>query len=103
MKDAARVASPLTGLERMPAAVETDRWAMFRGDPSRNASTVGSAPLLNLRWRVEVADDPILDKALIQQEERLSPRARCRAVFRPPSLGRWRQDPHAHGNQRAGD
>ena len=42
----------LTGLQRMAAAAETDRWAMFRGDPSRNASTVGGAPLLNLRWRV---------------------------------------------------
>ena len=32
-----------TGLQRMAAAVETDRWAMFRGDAARNASTAGSA------------------------------------------------------------
>ena len=42
--------------KRMAAAVETDQWAMFRGDASRNASTAGhpegTRPLLNVRWRV---------------------------------------------------
>ena len=57
-----------TGLQRLAAAVETDRWAMFRGDPARNAATVGSAPLLNLRWRVPVAEDRDLQAALVQQE-----------------------------------
>ncbi len=57
-----------TGLQRLAAAVETDRWAMFRGDPARNASTVGSAPLLNLRWRVPVAEEHDLQTALVQQE-----------------------------------
>ncbi len=66
--DAPAWLAKLTGLQRMAAAVETDRWAMFRGDASRNASTAGSPPLLNLRWRVDVADDPILEKALIEQE-----------------------------------
>ena len=56
--DAPAWLAKLTGLQRMAAAAGTDRWAMFRGDPSRNASTVGGAPLLNLRWRVEVTDDP---------------------------------------------
>ncbi len=56
-----------TGLQRMAAAVETDRWAMFRGDPSRNAATLGGAPLLNFRWRVDVADEP-LKKALTELE-----------------------------------
>ena len=41
---------------------------MFRGDPSRNASTAGRRPLLNLRWRVEVTGVDILEKALIEQE-----------------------------------
>jgi outer membrane protein assembly factor BamB len=67
--DAPAWLAKLTGLQRMAAAVETDRWAMFRGDASRNASTVGGAPLLNLRWRVPVAfDNSVLQTALVQQE-----------------------------------
>jgi len=66
--DAPAWLAKLTGLQHNAAAVETDRWAMFRGDASRNASTVGGAPLLNLRWRVPVTDDPILEKALLQQQ-----------------------------------
>jgi outer membrane protein assembly factor BamB len=66
--DAPAWLAKLTGLERMAAAVETDRWPMFRGDPSRNASTVGSPPLLNLRWRIEVSEDESLQKALVELE-----------------------------------
>ena len=84
----------------MAAAVETDRWAMFRGDASRNASTVGGAPLLNLRWRVDVADDPILEKALSSRKP--VSRARSRRVLRTPPAGRRRHGPHAHGDERAG-
>ena len=41
---------------------------MFRGDAARNAGTSGGAPLLNLRWRVAVTDDPLLEAALEQYE-----------------------------------
>ncbi len=44
--------------------VETDRWVMFRGNPQRNASSPGSAPLLNLRWEVPSAADPAIEEAL---------------------------------------
>jgi len=67
-RDAPAWLAKLTGLQRVTAAAETDRWAMFRGDPSRNASTAGGAPLLNLRWRVDVSGENILEKALIEQE-----------------------------------
>ena len=66
--DAPAWLAKLTGLQPMAAATETDRWAMFRGDPSRNASTVGGAPLLSLRWRVPVTDNPLLEKVLHEQE-----------------------------------
>lgn len=46
------------------APAETDRWIMFRGDPQRNAASVGSAPLLNLRWEVPTAADPAVEDAL---------------------------------------
>ena len=39
--DAPEWLAKLTGLQRMTAATETDRWAMFRGDASRNAATTG--------------------------------------------------------------
>ncbi len=58
----------LTGLQHCAVTAETERWAMFRGDASRNAATVGGAPLLNLRWRVPVTDDPAMEKALFQQQ-----------------------------------
>ncbi len=44
-----------------------DRWLMFRGDAARNASMPGSAPLLNMRWRVLSTDDPQEEKKLGQQ------------------------------------
>ncbi len=59
----------LAKLQRITAAVEADQWTMFRGDPSRSASTVGSAPLLNLRWRVELVDgDEVTADALRDQD-----------------------------------
>ncbi|MEE9603524.1 MAG: hypothetical protein V3V75_09480, partial [Thermoguttaceae bacterium] len=48
------------------AARNLDDWTMFRGDVSRNASTVGSSPLLNLRWRTRVCDDPLVGDTLKQ-------------------------------------
>ena len=49
----------LTRVQRMGAAAETEQWTMFRGDPARNAVTAGSAPLLNLRWRAVISDEPL--------------------------------------------
>jgi outer membrane protein assembly factor BamB/tetratricopeptide (TPR) repeat protein len=56
----------LVGAPRAAAPVEADRWAMFRGSAARNATAVGSAPLLNMRWEVPVSDDPVLEDALRQ-------------------------------------
>ncbi len=66
--DAPEWLAKLTGLQHNAAATETDRWAMFRGDPSRNALTVGGVPLLTFRWQVPVTDDPTLKPALLQLE-----------------------------------
>ena len=65
--DAPAWLAKLAGLQPMAAAAETDRWAMFRGDAARNASTAGGMPLLNVRWRVPVTDDPLLEKVLLEQ------------------------------------
>ena len=45
-------------------------WLMFRGNPARNASTDGGAPLLNLRWRVDVTEDPMMQSLLVQYRNR---------------------------------
>ncbi len=47
-------------------AAEADRWLMFRGNPQRNAVTSGSAPLLNLCWRVPASDDPLIAEIMDQ-------------------------------------
>ena len=39
-------------------------WLMFRGNTSRNAPADGGAPLLNKRWRVPVATDPMTEALL---------------------------------------
>jgi len=48
---------------------EAEDWVMFRGGPGRNASSQGSAPLLNLRWRIPVTDDPVLEAFLRQTSQ----------------------------------
>ncbi|MCE5267341.1 MAG: PQQ-binding-like beta-propeller repeat protein [Planctomycetaceae bacterium] len=60
------------GPQSAGAAAETDRWLMFRGNPARNASVAGSAPLLNLRWRVQATDDPLAESALEQSQRALT-------------------------------
>ncbi len=49
------------GKQPVIAPVETDHWAMFRGDESRNAQSGGSQPLLSLRWRQRTADDQAIE------------------------------------------
>ena len=66
--EAAQWLAKLARLRRTNSAVEADQWTMFRGDPSRSAASVGSTPLLNLRWRVNVADEKTLQDGLHQQE-----------------------------------
>ena len=53
------------GPDRTAAAAagpaKADHWLMFRGDAARNAASAGGTPLLNMRWRVAVTDDPLTD------------------------------------------
>ena len=43
-------------------AAEAEQWTMFRGDESRNATSTGGQPLLNVRWRQRTADDSAVEK-----------------------------------------
>jgi outer membrane protein assembly factor BamB/tetratricopeptide (TPR) repeat protein len=47
------------------SAAELQQWAVFRGDPARNASSSGGMPLLNPLWRVSTTNHPTLEKALV--------------------------------------
>ncbi len=59
----------LTGTQAAAVAARTDGWLLFRGDAARNASMLGSAPLLNMRWRVLATDDPQEEKSLEQRRK----------------------------------
>ncbi|MBN2473024.1 MAG: PQQ-binding-like beta-propeller repeat protein [Pirellulales bacterium] len=54
----------LIGSQRATGPDGPDQWAMFRGSPSRNATSEGGTPLLNLRWRIPMADGPLDEEHL---------------------------------------
>ncbi|MEN6459241.1 MAG: PQQ-binding-like beta-propeller repeat protein [Thermoguttaceae bacterium] len=59
------------GPQSTPSRTEKDRWWMFRGNAARNAATIGGPPLLNVRWRVLVSDDPLAESNLEQNQRSL--------------------------------
>ncbi len=56
----------LIGPQGVAHPAKADCWAMFRGNASRNATTSGSPPLLNVRWRIPATDDAALQGILRQ-------------------------------------
>jgi outer membrane protein assembly factor BamB len=66
--DAVEWLTNLIGSQPPASVLDDDRWLMFRGNPARNAATVGGAPLLNLRWRVPIAADPLAEGTLRQYQ-----------------------------------
>ena len=46
------------GKDRLSRAAHLLQWAIFRGDPSRNASSDGGSALMDPRWRVSTTDNP---------------------------------------------
>lgn len=59
----------LSGPQRSASQPEADRWAMYRGDPARNAATIGSPPLLNMRWSIPISDDPTMEQLLTRNQQ----------------------------------
>ncbi len=47
----------------------TDGWLMTGGNTARNAPVAGGSPLLSVRWRVNVAEDPKLENDLRQYQQ----------------------------------
>ncbi|MBU4272850.1 MAG: PQQ-binding-like beta-propeller repeat protein, partial [Planctomycetes bacterium] len=64
----------LIGAWSAPEREIPDDWLMFRGNSSRNASTNGGSPLLNMRWRVLATDDPLTESILTQYRNIFSER-----------------------------
>jgi outer membrane protein assembly factor BamB/tetratricopeptide (TPR) repeat protein len=59
----------LVGPPRGGGRTDADSWLMFRGNPSRTATSSASAPLLNVRWRIPTTDDPLLEARLQRDRE----------------------------------
>ena len=57
------------GVSAVKTAHEARQWTMVRGNPSRNASARGGSPLLNIRWEVPTADDPLIEWLVTQQQQ----------------------------------
>lgn len=57
------------GTELVGRAREARQWALFRGDPARNAESPGGIPLFSARWRVQTANHPS-DEELIREQWR---------------------------------
>lgn len=49
-------------------AFDLNQWAMYGGNPARNASSAGGAPLLSLCWRQSTTEDPHIEGLLGQIE-----------------------------------
>ncbi|MBN1393634.1 MAG: PQQ-binding-like beta-propeller repeat protein [Pirellulales bacterium] len=56
----------LIGPNTVAASFVPENWLLFRGGASRNAASDGGPPLLNLRWRGAMSDDPLVACVLTQ-------------------------------------
>ncbi len=54
--------------EASPA--QPDQWTMARGNASRNSSSAGSAPLMNMRWQIPTTDHPLV-QGIIEYLDRI--------------------------------
>ena len=55
----------LFGRGRPAEALSDDRWLLLGGDSTRNVATVGSAPLMNVRWQA-FSEYPSVDRVVAQ-------------------------------------
>jgi outer membrane protein assembly factor BamB len=56
-RDAVAWAAKLVGTQISSQTLPSDDWLMVRGNPERNAAVTASAPLLNMRWRVNIDEE----------------------------------------------
>ncbi len=57
------------GPQKADSGREPQQWLMARGNAARTAVQDGGAPLLNMRWRVPVADHPLVEQMVEQIKE----------------------------------
>ena len=66
-RDAVAWAAKLVGVQTPQQPQPSDDWLMPGGEPDRNACSFASAPLMNLRWRVNFASENELRTLKAQQ------------------------------------
>ncbi len=58
----------IIGSRPHPVSEVPGDWLLVGGDAARNAPSDGGAPLLNVRWRAPVTNDPMMESALKQYQ-----------------------------------
>lgn len=59
------------GPRPIPGDQQPEQWTLYRGSPTRNVLASASPPLLSLRWRVPITDDPGMESLLSQSQQAL--------------------------------
>ena len=78
------------GSQKGAAAIEAANWAMFRGNPARNATSAGGMPLLNPRWRAQIAPNRDAEKAIASaRQEGLDRSMPMIPVMQPLAVADW--------------
>ena len=78
------------GQQRGGGEIEAANWAMFRGNPARNAVSAGGMPLLNPRWRARIAPNRDTEKAIVNaRQEGLDRNLPTIPVMQPLAVADW--------------
>jgi outer membrane protein assembly factor BamB/tetratricopeptide (TPR) repeat protein len=78
------------GQQQTAGAVEAANWALFRGNPARNAVSAGGMPLLNPRWRARIAPNRDAEKAIVNaRQEGLDRNLPTIPVMQPLAVADW--------------
>jgi outer membrane protein assembly factor BamB/tetratricopeptide (TPR) repeat protein len=78
------------GSQKGAAAIDAANWAMFRGNPARNATSAGGMPLLNPRWRAQIAPNRDAEKAVASaRQEGLDRSMPMIPVMQPLAVADW--------------
>ena len=76
------------GHQQASSDAAATNWALFRGNPARNASSAGGTPLLNPRWRVPTTEQQTAERAVISaRQQNLDRNIPILPVMQPLAVG----------------
>ena len=76
------------GHQQASSDAAATNWALFRGNPARNASSAGGTPLLNPRWRVPTTEQQTAERAVITaRQQNLDRNIPILPVMQPLAVG----------------